>query len=409
MAASDVFVIVGASLAGGRAAETLRQEGFDGRIILIGAEPERPYERPPLSKEVMRGEAPDDKVYLRPPEFYAEQDIELRLGAPAERLDPRERSIVLSSNEYLRYDRLLITTGAKVRRLDVPGGDLPGVYYLRTIADTRAIRDAARSASRAVVIGAGFIGAEVAASFRVMGLDVAVLEVLPVPLQRVLGEDVGRLYAQIHREHGVDLRLGEGIAEFRGAGRVEEVVTSSGRRIACDLAVVGVGVQPEVDWLHGSGVEVQNGVVVDELCATNLPGVYAAGDVANWWHPLLGERLRVEHWENAQNQGIAAAKSMLGKGEPYAPVPYFWSDQYDLTLQYVGHATGQDEVIFRGPRDPHHLLAFYLRDGRLRAAIGVNRPRDITAARRLIRSGGEVTREQLADEQVDLRKLAKGG
>lgn len=409
MAASDVFVIVGASLAGGRAAETLRQEGFEGRVILVGAEPERPYERPPLSKDVLRGEAPDDKVYLRPPDFYEEQDIELRLGVRAQRLVPAEHSIILGDDEHLRYDRLLITTGAKVRQLNVPGCNLPGVYYLRTVADAKAIRAAARAATRAVVIGAGFIGAEVAASCRVMGLDVTVLEVLPVPLQRVLGEDVGNLYAQIHRENGVDLRLGEGIAEFRGAGRVEEVVTSSGTRITCDLAVVGVGVQPEVDWLEGSGIELQNGVVVDEFCATSLPDVYAAGDVANWWHSGLGERLRVEHWENAQNQGIAAARSMLGKGEPYAPVPYFWSDQYDLTLQYVGHASGQDEVIIRGPRDPRSLLAFYMRDGRLRAAFGVNRPRDITAARRLIRNGGEVRREQLADEQVDLRRLAKGG
>ncbi len=408
MAASDTIVIVGASMAGGRAAETLRQEGFDGRVILIGAEPERPYERPPLSKDVVRGEAPEDKVYLRPVEYYAEQSIELRLGTAAQSLVPADRSVVLSNGERVRYDRLLIATGARVRRLNVPGSDLPGVHYLRTIRDARAIRDAARSARRVVVIGAGFIGAEVAASCRVMGLEVTVLEVLPVPLQRVLGDTIGSLYAQIHREQGIDLRLGVGISEFRGTGLLEEVVTSSGQRIACDLAVVGVGVQPEVDWLVGSGIELQNGVVVDEFCASSLPDVYAAGDVANWWHPALGERLRVEHWENAQNQGIAAAKSMLGKGEPYAPVPYFWSDQYDLTLQYVGHASGQDEVVFRGDRDPRKLLAFYLRDGRLRAAIGVNRFKDITAARRLIRSGADVTREQLADEQVDLRKLARG-
>lgn len=408
VAVSDTIVIVGASMAGGRAAETLRQEGFDGRLILVGAEPDRPYERPPLSKDVVRGEAPEDKVYLRPAEYYVEQSIELRLGTAAQSLVPAERTVVLSNGERLRYDRLLIATGARVRRLNVPGSDLPGVHYLRTIRDARAIRDAARSAGRVVVIGAGFIGAEVAASCRVMGRDVTVLEVLPVPLQRVLGETIGNLYAQIHREHGIDLRLGEGIAEFRGAGRLEEVVTSSGQRILCDLAVVGVGVQPDVDWLAGSGIELQNGVVVDEFCATSLPDVYAAGDVANWWHPTLGERLRVEHWDNAQNQGVAAAKSMLGKGEPYAPVPYFWSDQYDLTLQYVGHASGQDEVVFRGDRDPRKLLAFYLRDGRLRAAIGVNRFKDVTAARRLIRSGADVTREQLADEQVDLRKLARG-
>jgi 3-phenylpropionate/trans-cinnamate dioxygenase ferredoxin reductase subunit len=408
VSASENFVVVGASMAGGRAAETLRQEGFDGRIILIGAEPERPYERPPLSKDVLRDGAPEDKVYLRPPDYYSEQSIELRLGTRAERLIPSDRTIVLANGERIPYDKLLIATGAKVRRLNVPGVDLPGVHYLRTIRDATAIRDASRVGGRVVVIGAGFIGAEVAASCRMKGLDVTVLEMLPVPLQRVLGDKIGQIYARIHRDHGIDLRLGEGIAEFRGAGRLEEVVTSSGQRIECSVAVVGVGVQPDVDWLQGSGVEIQNGILVDEFSATSVPGVYAAGDVANWWHPALGERLRVEHWDNAQNQGIAAAKSMLGKGEPYAPIPYFWSDQYDLTLQYVGHASGEDEVVFRGAPDPHKLLAFYLRDGRLRAAIGVNRFKDITAARRLMRSGVEVTREQLADEQVDLRKLAKG-
>ncbi|HVC34898.1 MAG TPA: FAD-dependent oxidoreductase [Chloroflexota bacterium] len=406
MPAAETFVIVGASMAGGRAAEALRQEGFAGTIILVGAEPERPYERPPLSKDVLRGEAPEDKAFLRSPDYYAEQSIELRLGIAAERLIPAERTIALAGGERLRYDKLLIATGAKVRRLAIPGVDLPGVFYLRTIRDARAIRDATESDQPVVVIGAGFIGAEVAASCRMKGRDVTVLEVLPVPLQRVLGDEVGQIYARIHREHGIDLRLGEGIAEFRGDGRLEEVVTSAGERIPCGVAVVGVGVQPEAAWLEGSGIALQNGVLVDEFSATNLPNVYAAGDVASWWHPTLGERLRVEHWDNAQNQGIAAAKSMLGKGEAYAPVPYFWSDQYDLTLQYVGHASGQDEVVCRGSPDPRKLLAFYLRDGRLRAAIGINRFKDVTAVRRLLRNQVAVTREQLADEQTDLRKLA---
>lgn len=407
MAASETFVIVGASMAGGRAAETLRQEGFDGRIVLVGAERERPYERPPLSKELLRGEAPDDKPFLRPPEYYDEQSIELRLGTRAERLIPAERRVILAGGESLQYDRLLITTGASVRHLRIPGVDLPGVHYLRTIRDAQAIRAASETARRAVVVGAGFIGSEVAASCRMKGLEVTVLEAGPVALQRALGEQVGGVYGGIHRDHGIDLRLGEGIAEFRGAGRLEEAVTASGARIPCDLAVVGVGVQPAVGWLEDSGIALQNGVVVDELSATNLPGVYAAGDVANWWHPTLGERLRVEHWDNAQNQGIAAAKSMLGKGEPYAPVPYFWSDQYDLTLQYVGHASGQDEVVFRGAADPSNLLAFYLRDGQLRAAIGVNRAKDITSVRRILRNNVAVTREELIDEQVDLRKLSR--
>src|SRR5712692_7486000 len=238
-------------------------------------------------------------------------------------------------------------------------------------------------------------------------LDVNVLEVLPVPLQRVLGDEVGRVYADIHRDHGIDLRLNEGIAEFRGHDRVEQVVTSSGAGIDCDATVVGVGVQPDVTWLEGSGIRLENGVVVDEYAQSSVPDVFAAGDVANWWHPTLGERLRVEHFDNAQNQGVAAAKNMLGRGEPYAPVPFFWSDQYDLTLQYVGHASGQDETVLRGDVGSRKFLVFYLRDGRLRAALGINRHRDVSAARRIIRDGIEVTPRQLSDEQIDLRKLRR--
>ncbi len=408
MAESSTFVVVGAGLAGGRAVETLRQEGFAGRIVLLGAELERPYERPPLSKDVLRGEARDEKVFLRPPDYYAEQLIELRLGATAKHLQPSDRTVVLSDGERLSYDKLLIATGVHVRRLRAPGAELPGVYYLRTLHDAQVIRAASRNARRVVVVGAGFIGAEVAASCRTRGLDVTMLELLPVPLQRALGDEVGQIYADIHRDHGVDLRLGTGIAELRGDGRLEEVVTASGDRIPCDVAVIGVGVNPEVGWLHGTGLSLDNGVHVDEYTETSLPGVHAAGDIANWWHPTLGERLRVEHYDNAQNQGVAAAKSMLGIREPYAPVPFFWSDQYDLTLQYVGHGSGQDELVFRGDVASRSFLAFYLRDGRLRAALGINRLREVNAAKRLLRDQVPVTPEQLADEQVDLRRLGRG-
>jgi 3-phenylpropionate/trans-cinnamate dioxygenase ferredoxin reductase subunit len=407
VATRERIVIVGASLAGGRAAETLRAEGFDGSIVLVGAETERPYERPPLSKNVLRDAAGEEKVFLRPAEYYDEQSIELRLGERATGLDLTNRSVELNQNCTEPFDKLLIATGAKVRPVRCPGSDLPGIFYLRTLADARAIRAASANASRVVVVGAGFIGAEVAASSRVRGLDVTVLEMLPVPLQRGLGDVVGSIYADIHRERGVDLRLSEGIAAFRGNGRLEQIVTASGATIDCDLAVVGVGVQPNVDWLAGSGLTLENGVVVDDLTRTNAPDVYAAGDVANWWHPGLNERLRVEHYENAQNQGVAAAKAMLGTGEPYAPVPFFWSDQYDLTLQYVGHASGNDEVIFRGDVAARKFLAFYLRDGKLRAALGINRHRDVSAARRLIRDNVAVSPEQLSDEQVDLRKLGR--
>ena len=400
-------VIVGASVGGGRAAEALRQEGFDGRVILIGEEPDRPYERPPLSKELLAGTKPDEKVFLRPPEYYAEQAIELWLGARAIRLDPAARTVELADGQSVRYDDLIITTGAYPRRLAVPGADLDGILYLRTLRDAQRIRAAMSRARRVVVVGAGFIGAEVAASCRQAGLDVVLLEALPVPLERALGRQIGEIYAGIHRDHGVDLRVNEGVAAFRGRDRVEQVVTSSGAAVDCDFAVVGVGVAPTVEWLAGSGLAIENGLLVDERCRTNLPGIYATGDVANWWHPTLGERLRVEHDDNAQNQGVAAAQNLLGRGEPYAPVPFFWSDQYDLSLQYVGHASGQDRVVLRGAPTSPSWSAFYLRDGRLRAALAVNRYRDIAAARQLITRQVPVTEEQLADEQVDLRALAK--
>jgi 3-phenylpropionate/trans-cinnamate dioxygenase ferredoxin reductase subunit len=405
MVQEPVYVIVGANLAGGRAAETLRDEGFAGRVVLIGAEPDRPYERPPLSKEFLRGDLPEEKVYLRPATYYDEQRIELRLGVRALRLRPDEPVVELSDGEALRYDRLLIATGATPRRLRVPGADLPGVHYLRTLRDAREIGDLLRRRPRLVVVGAGFIGAEVAATARTLGCDVTLLELLPVPLGKALGEEVGRVYAALHTSHGVDLRTNEEVAAFRGAGRVEEVVTASGAALPCDLAIVGVGVVPEVGWLDGAGIAVENGVVVDELCATSRPGVYAAGDVANWPHPLFGERLRVEHYDNAQEQGAAAARSMLSRGTPYGPVPFFWSDQYDVTLQYVGHAGPGDQVVFRG--DPHAdtWVAYYLRHGRLRAALGFNRARDVALARRLIAAQVEVTPQQLRDEQLDLRRL----
>ncbi|HEX2171416.1 MAG TPA: FAD-dependent oxidoreductase [Dehalococcoidia bacterium] len=400
-------VIVGANLAGGRAAETLRQAGYEGRIVLIGGEPDRPYERPPLSKEYLAGKADEEKLYLRPLDYYAEHEIELRLGVRATTLDPAGRSLMLADGELLDYDNLLICTGAAPRPIEAPGADLPGILYLRTLRDAEYLRGRKEHARRVVVVGAGFIGAEVAATCRQAGLEVILLEALPVPLERGLGRRVGEIYARIHRDRGVDLRTNAAVAAFRGHGLVEQVVTASGEAFECDFVVVGVGVAPEVGWLAGSGLQIENGILVDEFCRTNLPGVYAAGDVANWWHPTLGQRLRVEHYDNAQNQGVAAAKSMLGQGEPYAPVPFFWSDQYDLNLQYVGHARGDDEVVLRGDPSGESWSAFYLREGRVQAALAVNRFRDVSAARQLIAKRVPITPAQIADEGTDLRALAR--
>lgn len=400
--ATSTFVIVGASLAGGTAAGALREDGFDGRIVLVGAEPDPPYERPPLSKDYLRRESPREAVFLHPPEYYAEQRIELRLGRRATGLDAQSKRLVLDDGDELAYDKLLITTGSRLRELFVPGVELEGVLYLRTLRDSDRLGDALQKKPRLLVVGAGFIGSEVAASARTIGCEVTMLEVAPVPLGRAIGEEIGAVYAEFHRERGVDLRTNTGISEFKGTGRLEAVVTSTGDVIPCDVAVIGVGVAPNTEFLEGSGVEVQNGVLVDEYCRSNVADVFAAGDVANWWHPMWQERLRLEHYDNAINQGGAVARNMLDRGEAFAPVPYFWSDQYDLNLQYLGFASHWDRIVVRGKPSEQRFSAFYLLDGRIRACLTLNRARDQKAARRLIQSGAQVDAERLADEDVDL-------
>lgn len=412
MAGADserAFVVVGASLAGASAVEALRREGYGGRLLLVGAEAHLPYERPPLSKGLLTGATPEAKVFLRDAAFYDAQQVELRLGSRAVALDATARVLTLASGEQLRFGRLLIATGGEVRPLAGPGMDLPGVRYLRTLEEARVLAGdlgaIARQGGRVVIVGAGFIGAEVASACRQLGIAVTVLEMLPAPLGRVLGDEVGALCADIHRAHGVDLRLGEGFAAARGARRVEAVVTSAGADIPCDLLVVGVGMRPADEWLRGSGVASENGVLVDERCETSVPGIFAAGDVANWPYWLTGARIRVEHYDNALRQGEAAGRNMLGEGRPYTPVPYFWSDQYDLRFQYVGHAHTWDHVVLRGQPADGAFTAFYLREGRLRAALAVNRPRDLATLKRLIAAAVAPDPVALADEGVGLKSL----
>ncbi len=399
------FVIVGANLAGGRAAQALRKEGFDGRVLLIGAEPDPPYERPPLSKEYLRGDIPREKIFIATPETYREQEIELQLGVRATRIDPREHSVELERGERVPYDKLLLTTGGRERRLSVPGIQLDGIYYLRTVADCERIAQELRTGRRLVVIGAGFIGAEVAATARGKGLEVHVLEMAPVPLGRALGEELGRVYAEIHRDHGVQLYTGEAIRRFEGGTRVEQVVSSTGRAIECDFVVVGVGIEPATELAEEARLDVDNGILVNEYCETSAADIYAAGDVAGFYHPLLETRLRVEHWSNALNQGAAAAKNMLGMREAYAEIPWFWSDQYDVNMQYVGHAARWDEIVVRGDVAARSFTAFYVEGRRLRAALAVNRHRDIRPSRELIRSGAPVEPDKLSNEELELKSL----
>ncbi|WIG59272.1 MAG: Ferredoxin reductase [Ktedonobacterales bacterium] len=406
-------VVVGGGIAGASAAETLRREGFDGRIVVVGDERALPYERPPLSKEFLLGAIPEAKVFLRAAEEYGAQDIELRTGTRATRLDVAQRRVELAGGESIAYDRLLLATGSEPVRLHVPGADLPGIRYLRTLDDARAlaaeIASARASGGRVVVVGAGFIGAEVAADCRMLGLDVTLIEALPVPMLRALGAEMGGVFAELHRAHGVDLRLGEGVAAFRGAGRVEEVVTTSGARLGCAFAVVGVGVRPATEWLRDAGLTLENGVVVDCFCATTAPGVFAAGDVARWPYMMADatepEMVRLEHWDNALRQAEVAARNMLGQQTPFAPTPYFWSDQYDWKAQYVGYARTWERVVVRGRPEDGAFIAFYLTGGRICAALAVNHVRELVPLKKLI--GAALDPARLADAGEDLRGLSR--
>jgi 3-phenylpropionate/trans-cinnamate dioxygenase ferredoxin reductase subunit len=401
----ETLVIVGASLTGGGAAATLRQEGFDGRVVLIGAESQPPYERPPLSKEYLRGESSFQSTLVQPPDFYRENGIETRFGVRATRVDATEKVVELNGGERVGYDRLLIATGGRNRRFPIPGLDLEGVHDLRTAADCDRIRAEIAPGRKAVVVGMGFIGSEVAASLRQWDVEVVVVDRNKVPLRRVLGEEVGRVMEGIHRDHGATLIFEDTVAAFEGTGRVERVMTQGGRRIECDFVVMGLGIEPVTELLAGTGVEIENGIVVDEFCRTSVEGIYAAGDVANHYHPVFERRIRVEHWQNALNQGSAAARSMLGKGESYDEVPWFWSDQYDSNLQYAGFHTEWDELVVRGSMEERNFVAFYRKGGQILAVVAVNRGRDLRRSMRLIKTRRPVDASKLQDPDIDLRTL----
>jgi 3-phenylpropionate/trans-cinnamate dioxygenase ferredoxin reductase component len=409
MAERQTFVIVGASLAGAKAAETLRAEGFDGRVLLVGEEPERPYERPPLSKGYLRGESPREKAYVHEASFYGDQEIELMTSSPARAIDPAERTVALASGERIPFDRLLLATGSAPRRLTVPGAELDGVLYLRTMADADALRAALDASARLVVIGAGWIGCEVAASARQMGLDVALVEMGAVPLERVLGAEVGGIYGQIHADHGVRVLTGAQVERLEGAERVERVRLADGTSLDCDVVAVGVGVAPRVELAEAAGLAVEHGVLVDARLESSVPGIFAAGDLAVAEHPLLGGRVWVEHWANALNQGPAAARAMLGGREGYDRIPYFFSDQYDVGMEYSGLARSWDCLVIRGDVDRREFIAFWLEGGRVGAGMNVN-VWDVTEPiQALVRSGRPVDADRLADTDVPLGELAAEG
>jgi len=406
MSAKPVFLIVGASLAGAKAAEELRTQGFDGRVVLIGAEPERPYERPPLTKGYLRGESEREKAYVHPDGFYAQQEIELETGVTVTGIEPGASRVTLDDGRVLGYDQLLLATGAEPRRLHIPGADLDRVCYLRTLADCDLLRAQLDAGGRAVVVGAGWIGSEFAASARQRGLEVTVIDPQPLPSERIFGRDVAAFYHDVHVKHGIEFLLGDGVEAFEGSGAVSRVRTASGRRVECDFAVVGIGVVPRTGLASDAGLEVNNGIVTDANLQTSAPGIFAAGDVAHAWHPFYHRRIRVEHWANALNQGPAAARAMLGDRSGYDHIPYFYSDQYDVGMEYSGHAPEWDEVVFRGDPAGGEFIAFWLRGGCVAAGMNVNVWDVNEHIQALIRAAKPVEAAALADPGTTLESLA---
>jgi NADPH-dependent 2,4-dienoyl-CoA reductase/sulfur reductase-like enzyme len=407
MPAQEPFVIVGGGLAGAKAAETLREEGFEGRVVLVGAEPETPYERPPLSKQYLLGAAPRDGAQVHGKEWYAEHDVDLRTGVRATRLDTAAHRLQLDSGEELAYGKVLLATGSSARRLPVPGADLDGVRYLRTLADAdRLLADISGGDRQVVIVGAGWIGLEVAAAARHHGNPVTIVEPQPTPLHAVLGAQMGHVFARLHRDHGVELLTDTTVREIRGTdGRVTAVVTDGHAGLPADVVVVGVGATPTIELAAAAGLEIDNGIVVDEALRSATPDVFAAGDVASAFHPHYGRHVRVEHWANALHQGPAAARSMLGQDVVFDRVPYFYTDQYDLGMEYSGLGGPADTVICRGNPDDGAFIAFWVQDGRVTAGMNVN-VWDVTGPiQELIRSRRQVQAARLADPDTPLDRL----
>jgi 3-phenylpropionate/trans-cinnamate dioxygenase ferredoxin reductase component len=401
----QTFIIVGASLAGAKAAEELRSAGFDGRVLLVGAESERPYERPPLSKDYLRGESEREKAYVHEEGFYEQHQIELETDATVTAIDPAGSRVTLADGRPFGYDRLLLVTGAEPNRISIVGAELDGVHYLRTLADCDVLRERLATGGRVLVVGAGWIGSEFAAVARQRGLDVTVVDPSSLPLEHIFGPEIGAFYRDVHRDHGVELMLGEGVEAFEGEGAVQRVRTTTGRVIECDFVVVGIGAAPRVELARGAGLEIDNGILVDEKLQSSAPHVFAAGDVVRATHPFYGERIRVEHWSNALNQGPAAAHAMLGEPVSYDRIPYFFSDQYDVGMEYSGYAPKWDEVVFRGDPAQGEFIAFWLRDGCVLAGMNVNVWDVNEHVQALIRSNQQIDLAALTDTDTPLESL----
>ena len=402
-ARSATFVVVGAGLGGAKAVETLRRAGFDGRIVLIGEEPGAPYDRPPLSKGFL-AEPEAETPYLHEAGYYAAHDVELWTGTRVAALDPGSATITTEGGERLRYDVLLLATGSSPRRLRVPGAQLGGVRYLRTLADAEILRADLRGSGRVVVVGGGWIGTEIAAAARQLGREVVLVHRGAMPLEGMLGPDVARVYRDLHLEHGAQLVSGD-VEAVLGRDQVEGVRTADGRVIEGDLLVVGIGARPRTELAEAAGLNVDDGIVVDEHLRASAPGVFAAGDVARAWHPLFGTSLRVDHWANALNQGRIAAANMLGRPAAFDRVPYAYSDQYDVGMKYSGHAPRWDRVVIRGDVAGRQFIAFWLHQSRVVAGMNVNTSGVVKPIQALVRARRPVDPGRLADPAVPLEEI----
>jgi len=404
----DTFAIVGAGLAGAKTAEALRSQGFAGRIVVFGDETERPYERPPLSKDYLQGTSERESVFVHPADWYAEHDVDLRLGVPVVRIDPAAHEVVTADDARLTYRRLLLATGSTPRRLGVPGAELDGVLYLHRLEDADALKSAFAGASRVAIVGAGWIGLETAAAARTAGAEATVMELAPLPLVGVLGPEIAAAYADLHRAHGVDLRLGVRVEAIVGDGqRATGVRLGDGTVVEADAVVVGIGITPNTALAEAAGLTVVDGVLVDEHLTTSDPDIFAAGDVANAYYPHLGTHVRVEHWAAALNQGPVAAANMAGTRTVYDRVPYFYSDQYDWGMEYSGYVPGgtADDLVIRGDLGAGRFIAFWITDGRVRAGMNVNIWDVTEPIQALVRADRPIDPSALADPAVPLGAL----
>ena len=400
------IVVVGGGLAGAKTAESLRGWGYDGGILLVTDEPVRPYERPALSKSYLRGRSGFDDTAVHPETWYADHDVDLAVSTRVLAIDPAARQVALEPGGAVGYHRLLLATGARPRRLTAPGSDLDGVFHLRTVADADAIRAAVVPGRRVVVVGAGWIGTEVAASLRRLGAEVALVFRSPVPFTRSLGAEIGTVLAQVHAEHGVELHPGVTVTAVRGSEAVEAVELSDGTTLAADVVVAGLGVEPATELAEAAGLAVADGILTDPGLRTGAPDVYAAGDVANVDHPVLGARVRSEHWWTALTQPPVAVANMLGHRAAYDWVPTFTSKQYDVMVEHTGHAPSWDRIVFRGEPTSRHFTAFWIKDDRVAAGMTVGIPGLERHIRALVAGGAVVSPAVLADPDVDLAELA---